>query len=213
MTLSETWLKSNKHMLEYVQIESYNSEFINREGRRGGGVIVYVKDCFKYKIRKDVVDFEPDIEHIWIELTYRNKNSSVLVGVFYRHSFNNTSKTEWLGKFDAIMGQLLIKWDSTVILYGDMNIDIIKVNDPAYRLYRDIFKGHGLTQHVTHPTRNNHAILDHITTNIPSRVKHTGVIQCHEISDHDCPYIIFDAKSKPFEPRCKMLRSMKDFDQ
>ena len=177
-------------MIEYVQIEGYNSEFINREGRRGGGVGVWSKDCFKYKIRKDIVDFEPDIKHIWIEHTYRNKHSSVLVGSFYQDRFSNTSKTEWLGKFDAIMDQVLVKWDSTVILCGDMNIGIIKVSNPAYRLYCDILKGHGLTQHVTQPTRNNHAILDHITTNIPSRVKYTGVIQCPEISDHDCPYII-----------------------
>ena len=68
------------------------------------------------KIRKDIVNFEPDIEQIWIALTYRNKNSSVLIGVFYQDSFNSTSKTEWLGKFDAIMGQVLMKWDSTVIL-------------------------------------------------------------------------------------------------
>ena len=52
------------------------------------------------------------------------------------------------------MGHVLIKWDSTVILCGDMNIDIIKVNDLAYRIYRDILKGHGLKQHVTPPTRN-----------------------------------------------------------
>ena len=166
----------------------------------------YVKDCFKYKIREE-------IEHIWIEITYRNKNSSVLMGVFYQDSFSNTSKTEWLGTFDAIMGHVLIKCDSTVILCEDMNIDIIKVNDLAYRIYRGILKGHGLTQHVTQPTRKNHAILDHITTDIPSRVKHTGVIQCPEISDHECPYIIFDTISKPFQPRYKIIRSMKDLDQ
>ena len=93
-----------------------------------------------------------------------------------------------------------------------MNIDIIKVNNPAYRLYRDILKGHGLTQHVIQPIRNDHALLDHITTNIPSRVKHTRFIQCPEISDDNCPYIITDAKSKPFESRYKIIRSMKDFD-
>ena len=82
-----------------------------------------------------------------------------------------------------------------------------------YRLYCDILKGHGLTQHATQPTRNNHTILDHITTNIPSRVKHTSVIQCPEISDHNCPYIFFDAKLKPFKPRHKIIRSMEDFDQ
>ena len=42
------------------------------------------------------------------------------------------------------MGLVLIKWDSNVILCGDMNIDIHKVNDPAYRIYRDILKRHGL---------------------------------------------------------------------
>ena len=57
-----------------------------------------------------------------------------------------------------------------------MSIAIIKVNIPVYRLYRDILKEHGLTQQVTQLIRNNHEILDHITTNIPSRVKHTGVI-------------------------------------
>ena len=60
---------------------------------------------------------------------------------------------------------------------------------------------------------NNHPILDHITTNITTSVKHTGVTQCPEISDHDCPYIIIDAKSKPFELRYKIIRSMEDFDQ
>ena len=107
------------------------------------------------------------------------------------------------------MGLVLIKWDRAVILCADMNIGKIKVNDPAYRLYRHILKGHGLTQYVTQPTRNNHGILDHITTNIPSSVQQTGIIQCPEIRDHDCPYIIFDAKSKPFEPRYKIIRSMK----
>ena len=47
------------------------------------------------------------------------------------------------------MGHVLIKWDSTVILCGDMNIDIIKVNDLAYRIYRGILKGHGLTRNMS----------------------------------------------------------------
>ena len=44
-------------------------------------------------------------------------------------------------------------------------------------------------------------------------MSYTIVIQCSEFSDHDCPYIITDAKVKPFEPRYKIARSMKDFDQ
>ena len=73
LALSETWLKNNKHMLEYVQIEGYNSEFINREGRTGGGVGLYVKECLKYKVGKDTFNFETDVGHIWIELPIETK--------------------------------------------------------------------------------------------------------------------------------------------
>ena len=96
-------------MLEYVQIEGNNSEFISKEGRKGAGVGVYIKDCFPYKIRKGIDNHEPDIEHIWIKAAYRIKNSFVLVGVFYQNNFNNASETEWLDKFDAIMSQVLLK--------------------------------------------------------------------------------------------------------
>ena len=50
-------------MLEYVQSDSYNSEFISKEARKGGGVGVYIKDYFKYKIPKYIVNPEPDTEH------------------------------------------------------------------------------------------------------------------------------------------------------
>ena len=56
-------------MLEYLEIEGYNSEFVSRRGRRGDGVGVYMKGCFKYKIRKDTDNHEPDIKPIWIKLT------------------------------------------------------------------------------------------------------------------------------------------------
>ena len=169
MALSDTRLKNKKHMLEYVQIEGYYSKLISRE-RWGGGVAVTVKTVSSTKF-------------VNLDSTSRHSLPTETKIQLCRSILYNTSKTGWLDKFDAIMGQVLIKWDSAVILCGDMNIDIIKVNDPAYRLYRDIFndpayrlyrdilKGHGLTQPVTQPSRNNHAILDHITTNTPSTVE------------------------------------------
>ena len=71
-------------MLEYVQSDRYNSEFISKEARKDGGVGVYIKDYFKYKIPKYIVNPEPDTEHIRVELTCRNKNSSVLVRALIR---------------------------------------------------------------------------------------------------------------------------------
>ena len=53
MTLSETWLKNDKHMIDYVQIEGYNTEFRHRQGRRGGGVGLFIKEDLKYKVRRE----------------------------------------------------------------------------------------------------------------------------------------------------------------
>ena len=91
-----------------------------------------------------------------MDRTYLEKQTFICSGKTEWLGKCNTSKTEWLGKFDPIMGQVLLKWDSTVIYCGDMSIAIIKVNIPVYRLSRDILKEHGLIQQVTQLIRNNH---------------------------------------------------------
>ena len=79
MTLSETWLKNDKHVIDYVQIEGYNTEFRQRQGRRRGGVGLFIKEDLRYKIRRDISNIESDLEQLWVELTFKNKNSSILL--------------------------------------------------------------------------------------------------------------------------------------
>ena len=212
ITVSETWLKNDKLMLDHVKLEGYEVVFRNREDRRGGGVAIYVKSCYKFKLRKDIMNIEPTIEHVWIELSYKNKNSGILLGACYQDNFNDTSKAEWLNKLDNVFAQIKPKWDSTTILCGDMNINTLNKECHSLKLYQAILEGHGLKQHIIQPTRQR-AILDHIITNIENKVKATGVIPCPEISDHDCVYTIIDAKAKRFQPRFKIIRSMKNFDK
>ena len=42
LTLSETWLKDNMNLLNYVQIPGYKFSYKNRSERRGGGVGLYI---------------------------------------------------------------------------------------------------------------------------------------------------------------------------
>ena len=49
MTLSETWLKDNKTLLEHIQIPGYKFEYVNRQNKGGGGVGCYIKDHLEYK--------------------------------------------------------------------------------------------------------------------------------------------------------------------
>ena len=43
ITLSETWLNNDKHLLEYVNLPGYKFFYRNRDGKRGRGVGVYIK--------------------------------------------------------------------------------------------------------------------------------------------------------------------------
>ena len=53
VTLSETWFKNDKHLLEYVNMPGCKFSYRNGDEKRDGGVGVYIKDCITYKIRND----------------------------------------------------------------------------------------------------------------------------------------------------------------
>ena len=82
LTLSETWLRNNVHQIAHIQIPRYSFAFKNRGEKRGGGVAVYLRQELKYKERTDLMRLEPSVEHIWIEISGKNKNSNVLLCVF-----------------------------------------------------------------------------------------------------------------------------------
>lgn len=82
--LSESWLRNQKELLEYVTIEGYVTEFRNREAAKGGGVGAYIKENVNYKRRYDIEKTQPDLEHLWLELPGKNRHSKLLLGVFYR---------------------------------------------------------------------------------------------------------------------------------
>ena len=106
ITLSETWLKNNPELLEYVKIPGYQMEYRNRENIKSGGVGMYIRENIKVSRRKDLENLHPDLEHLWIEIPGRNRHSKVLIGAMYLGHINNS-------------------WDGLLILTGDMNIDLL----------------------------------------------------------------------------------------
>ena len=82
ITLSETWLKNDKHLLEYVRPPSYEFAYRNRDEKRGGGVGIYIRDTTEFKLRSDISKLDDSIEHLWVEIQGRKKNSACLIGVF-----------------------------------------------------------------------------------------------------------------------------------
>ena len=52
ITLSETWLKNDKHLLEYVNLPGYKFCYRNRDEKRGVGVGLYIEDYITCKGKK-----------------------------------------------------------------------------------------------------------------------------------------------------------------
>ena len=73
-TMSETWLKDNPLLLQFVTIPSYSHVFRNHNKIRGGGVGAYLREGISYKRRIDIENIAPDLEHLFLEIPGRNQS-------------------------------------------------------------------------------------------------------------------------------------------
>ena len=99
ITMSETWLKDNQKLLDYVDIPGYILEYANHDNKRGGSVAVYIKETFPYTEHEDIIDLDKSIEHYWFEVSGLSKNNSYLVSIFINIALLNMKKENGLTIF------------------------------------------------------------------------------------------------------------------
>ena len=202
VTMSETWLKDNSLLLQHVTIPGYSQVFRNRE-TRGGGVGIYIKESIKFKWRTDIESRYSQMEHLWIEVPGRNKNSKALIGTIYR-SESHMNYADWLQAFDALLGDITISWDGLLLITGDFNVNLLDQASSMTRQYANILDSFNLIQHVTKPTRTTKSLatlIDHI------------ILPCPLISDHDAPYCTLNIRISRYAPRYKFIRNEKQFNE
>ena len=96
------------------------------------------------------------------------------------------------------------------IIAGDFNINLNNDSGESTQQCKQILHSFSLKQHINKPTRNNKTLIDHICSNIPTKVVHSDALHTDEISDHDIPYSILNVKKERYEQRYKYIRSEKD---
>lgn len=174
-------------MLQFLGIVTLSS---NRNRARGGGVGVYLKESVKFKRRKDIEGRYPELEHLWIEMPGRNKNSKLLMARYIAPS--QRSFLNWLQDFEELLSDLTVSWDGMLLIPGDVAIDLFKLDKPNTRKYNKLLQSLNLKQMVTKTTRTTKSsatLIDHFITNLPKSVTYTDVLPCPLVSDHDAPYI------------------------
>ena len=155
-------------------------------------------------------NLDSDVESLWFEIKGKNRNSDILIGVFYQPNFESSLVQAWLDKFGHILNRVSTNWNGITIITGNMNINFLK-ESPTVIQYKDILQPYNLTENIGKPRSKGKSVIDHIITTNECKVKVNDVIPCDEISDHVSPYIFLNARISKFQRRFKYLRNLSKF--
>lgn len=64
---------------------------------------------------------------LWIEVQGKNKRLSKLISIVYQTSPANAKEIKWIEKVDLMLSSTKSTWESSIILAGDMNINLTSV--------------------------------------------------------------------------------------
>ena len=200
--LSETWL-DNSVADAAISVSTYNSYRRDRQGRRGGGILVYVPETVRSWRRSDL---ELDtVEAIWIEIHIGR--SSALVCNIYRPP---DSQPAFFDNLEDML-ELASGECKDIIIMGDMNSDILSPNSATNQLL-SIMADHQLTQLITDPTRvtpNSQTLIDHcyVSSSVPVASSGTAPLAG---SDHQMIYTNLPlSRAERAAPKVKEIRSFK----
>ena len=175
IALSESWVTEEK--IKYYPLDGYTSILQAREdGRRSGGVLLYVRDGIKIENTDDIRMSTGDVIRIEIRIGGSVGLYSQVVSLLLVYRDWSTSIADFVEELEKIPE----KNKSNEIIIGDMNIDILKEEISA--TYLNMMSSQGYISHVNEPTRGE-SCLDHVmarTTDVDVEAK----ILKEQIADH-----------------------------
>ena len=176
--ITESWLSSDILNCE-IAIPNFN--IVRRDrNRNGGGVTVYIKDCFEFKI----ISHGPlDLE--FLALSVHNGNIKICVCLLYRPP---SSSTTFFDNLYSTFVNLNVSLFSHVLVFDDFNVDFLNVNHPLFSNLCNILDSFSFVQLVSQPTRvtsnGSATLIDLVLSSSPDHVQDCTVIPPLDTSDH-----------------------------
>ena len=133
--------------------------------------------------RKDLyINIAGECEATFVEIPAKKPNKNMIIGSVYRHPHNNHD--EFFGAFCEKIEK--INKNYSLILLGDLNIDVSMSTAKTAKEYQDMLLSLGLNNTINLPTRvteTSETVLDHVITNTNLDMLQSGIVT-EEISDH-----------------------------
>lgn len=179
--ISETWANLEKnHIRTEFLINGYKLFNVDRSNnRKGGGVIIYIKDNLNSCIKSDIKTCT-NSETVWVEI--RSGRNNILLGVVYRPP-----------NLDRINSRIIYEEiskaarTSNVCIMGDFNFRNINwqnlTGDYESEEFLEVVQDNFLFQHVLEGTRGNN-ILDLVFSNRENLIENLEVGETLGNSDH-----------------------------
>ena len=141
------------------------------------------------------------IENKW--LSFKSGNQKIILGGIYRHPNGETDHFN-----EALKNTLSqIHDDTLTIILGDININLLEVDDAKSNNYLNNYLEHNFIPCITLPTRITHhsaTLLDHIFIKSPKKLiqnKCSSGNLITDISDHLSNFSIIDIKTQSIKDR------------
>ena len=187
--LQETWVNDNINT-DMFQLDGYQLISQSCTSTTHGGLAIYVSD----KIRYEKIEINFSNSNTWEGLFLRlflTEGKCVTAGNIYRPPrYRIDDYNTFITEFDCVLKMLT----GEVIIGGDINIDLLKINEkPIINEYYETLLSNGFTPKITYPTRltrNNGTLIDNFFCKISKNFsKTTSGICTFKLSDHQ-PYFI-----------------------
>ena len=182
IAVTETWLTDALH--DVYHIPGYKFLGNSRVNKSGGGVGIFIKNCFDYKLRPDLCKMSDCIECLFIEI-HRAGKQLIIIGCIYRPpntdiSVFNSEMLIILNKIDQISNKI-------AIIAGDFNLNLLKhFSHPPTGEFINLLLSFNFLPTICQPTRITDfsaTLIDNIFVSCFKMVYNSAIVYS-DISDH-----------------------------
>ena len=184
--LSETWCTDEEFSNNsFYHIPNYEPIHCQRKtNKRGGGVLIYIRQNLNYKIRNDLTFSNSDNELLTVEIINENTKNLIVTCCYRPPSGNQNTINSQLTK----VLQSSTSENKNYIILGDFNINCFNYHeDTSVKNFYDNLYQYGVIPLINKPTRvttKSATLIDNIFTNfIFDMSLKKGIIKS-DISDH-----------------------------
>ena len=208
VAISETWLTQHSPRSRFL-LNNYSIFRNDRQNKRGGGVLWYIRDHYRAKLIKTPTSLAIP-EMLWIEVTSAGKK--IALGCLYKAP--KIPYRVFANLYDCLLS-IYAQYDHTILL-GDFNSNWLDLNAYNTKMLLDSFiEPFSLKQLVNKPTRitqTSSTLIDLILVTKPENALFSGVCDAPGVSDHCFTYVAYSLKKEKFKPYTVTKRDFKNIN-